>query len=422
VADFLLGPPKLKPDHARGKFGEGMKIASLALLRMECSVHIDTVGRELWIVFLEQKVDGVAEVLAALWRPNGVKVGTRFHIIGYFGSDFSDRFAVNLPREAIWAEAPSPLQEPVKRNNQLLNRAHTVTSRIYARDIYMRDIRSPFSYNLWGFAMAPDRHGPKDESEMWADVGRLWCCVTRVEFLRTFLRMVHFPPVTDSDESYNLNMSDWAMGREPKTGKFYSEFVKDNARAWREAWKMEFGEDAVIRTSDRWDNMVQHLGYTPHSLHFAVKDVLALAITTDKDLIDASAERLREAEVIPDARLTPEQLAHLQLGRAIVREITPLITGRTVRAVHASIIPPASDRVRTAGMYNRATTEIFLDLATLERGHTTVDAVVHELAHHTSQAEDLEDKHSRHMTMIAGEVVRLTHLKTFDEVMKEATW
>ncbi len=30
VADFLLGPPKLKPDYARGKYGEGMKIAALA--------------------------------------------------------------------------------------------------------------------------------------------------------------------------------------------------------------------------------------------------------------------------------------------------------------------------------------------------------------------------------------------------------
>ena len=33
VADFLLGPPKLKPDYARGKYGEGMKIAALAMLR-----------------------------------------------------------------------------------------------------------------------------------------------------------------------------------------------------------------------------------------------------------------------------------------------------------------------------------------------------------------------------------------------------
>jgi len=40
VADFLLGPPKLKPDYARGKFGEGMKIAALALIRMGYPVRV----------------------------------------------------------------------------------------------------------------------------------------------------------------------------------------------------------------------------------------------------------------------------------------------------------------------------------------------------------------------------------------------
>ena len=65
IADFLLGPPKLKPDYARGKFGEGMKIAALALLRKGYSVKVETVGREIWIIFLEQKVNGRAETLAA---------------------------------------------------------------------------------------------------------------------------------------------------------------------------------------------------------------------------------------------------------------------------------------------------------------------------------------------------------------------
>ncbi|GAJ08057.1 unnamed protein product, partial [marine sediment metagenome] len=51
IADFLLGPPKLKPDYARGKFGEGMKIATLALVRSGYSVRVETVGRELWIIF-----------------------------------------------------------------------------------------------------------------------------------------------------------------------------------------------------------------------------------------------------------------------------------------------------------------------------------------------------------------------------------
>jgi hypothetical protein len=73
-------------------------------------------------------------------------------------------------------------------------------------------------------------------------------------------------------------------------------------------------------------------------------------------------------------------------------------------------------------MYSRATEEIYIDLSQLERGSSTVDTVIHELAHHTSGAEDLEERHSAHMTRIAGYVVQFTHAGKFDELMKEATW
>jgi hypothetical protein len=153
-----------------------------------------------------------------------------------------------------------------------------------------------------------------------------------------------------------------------------------------------------------------------------VRDTLAKAITTDEDIIKASAERLREAEVIADDRLSPRHLAHLKLARAIVDEVTPYIVGRLPSAVHAAIIPPASDRVRTAGMYSRATEEIYIGLDQLDLGSRTVDTVVHELAHHTSGAEDLEEAHSAHMTRIAASVVELTHRGKFDELMGDVIW
>ncbi len=93
-----------------------------------------------------------------------------------------------------------------------------------------------------------------------------------------------------------------------------------------------------------------------------------------------------------------------------------------MRAVHAAIIPPASDRVRTAGMYSRATEEIFIDLSQLERARQTVDTAIHELAHHTSGAEDLEERHSAHMTKIASFVVEFTQRGKFDEMMRGITW
>ena len=434
VSDFLLGPPKLKPDYARGKFGEGMKIAALALIRMGYPVRVETVGRELWVIFIEQKVNGRAETLAALWKPNGRRAGTVFHIVGYRGSAFEGRFATNLPRKSIIAEGPSLLHEPIRRFNQLIRHEFAVTapsgwyekgagaSRIFARDIYMRDISSSYSYNLWSLDMAPDRHAPKNEPDLWVDIGRLWSCVTKLEHLQVFLQMVKEPPLLESDESRQVNMGSWDMGREPVTGRDYADFVRENASVWREAWRKVMGENAVIRTSDRMDGMVKHLGYQSVSVSWSVKDTLGRAITTDTEIVRTSQERLREVEVIPDEKLERRHLAHLKLARAIAAKVF-----YTPPPVHVAVIPPASDRVRTAGMYSTSTGEVYISLEMMERGRSMIDTLVHELAHHRQyrtmgEAEDLTPAHAESMTNVAAKVVEEVAKGTLDDLLREVTW
>jgi len=424
VADFLLGPPKLKPDHARGKFGEGMKIAALALLRLGYQVRVETRGRTLWMIFLEQKVNGTAETLAAIWKPSGRRAGTVFHIIGYTDTAFEDRFAVNIPRASIIAEAPSLLYEPHRRYNQLIRHQFQdqPPSRIYARDIYMREISSPYSYNLWSFDMAPDRHGPKEESDLWVDIGRIWCCVTRVEHLKVFLQMVKQPPLLEAAESRQVNMGRWSMGSEPKTRKDYADFVKENYPPWREAWRQVMGDSAVIRTSDRLDGMVRHLGYQSVSVHYDVRDTLSGAIITDLALVKASQEKLREVEIIPEEKLSPRARAHLNLARAIAARVF-----YQAPPVHAAIIPPASDRVRTAGMYSTATEEIYISLEMLEHAKNMLDTLIHEMAHHrqyrrSGEAADLTPAHAEAMTGIAAEVVQYVTAGLLDDLLKEVVW
>ncbi len=430
VADFLLGPPKLKPDWARGKFGEGLKIASLALIRKGYPVYVETKDRELWIVFLEQKVNvgqqkaSFANTLAALWRPNGTVKGTTFHIIGYTGPALDNRFAVNLPKSAILWETPSTVVTPIRRYNQLMDARLTEGASIYARDIWMKDIDSPFAYNLWGFPMAPDRHAANNEGDMWTDMGRLWCGVLSIDLLEKFLQMMQDPPLIKSEESRKIQMGVWEMGTEPTSGKHYADLVKDNASYWQRAWRNVFGDAVVIRTTDRWDGMVKHLGYASINLHWEVRATLARAITTDADLVKTSQEKLREVEAIPDEQLSPRVLAHLKLARAMAHYFA------AVAGVHASIIPPASDRVRTAGLYDRTTQEIFIHLEVLERASGTTDAVIHELGHHVAsqrvsdptKAEDLQEPHSAAMTEVAARVVRLTADRKFDELLREAVW
>jgi hypothetical protein len=420
VANFLLGPPKLKPDYARGKFGEGMKIAALALIRKGYSVHIATGNKEIWIIFLEQEAEGKVQTLAALWRPVATPhVGTRFHILGYFGEAFADRFAVNLSRKEILAEGPSQITQPVRRFNQLIQTPEGQKSRIYVRDIYLQDLDSPFSYNLWSFELSPDRFGPKREDDLWTDMGRLWSCVTRQELLETLIRMTLEPPLITCAESVSLNLSSWSLGTEPVTGKNYTDFIQENAAVWREAWKQVLSEDKIIRTDDRWDGTVKHLGYESTGVSWHVRETLGKVILTDAFLIKASQERLREAQVIPDDQLSFRQKASLKLARAIAQETLPY---NPVAGVHAAIIPPASDRVRTAGMYSRTTQEIFLGSDILEHAQTAIDTVIHELAHHTSLAEDLEERHAAAMTEVAARVVKNTAAGSFDDLLKEVTW
>jgi len=170
--------------------------------------------------------------------------------------------------------------------------------------------------------------------------------------------------------------------------------------------------------------MVKHIGCTSVSVQWGVKDVLSTAITTDKELVSRSQEALRETKVVPESSLTKIAWAHLKLARAIASYFSD------VAGVHAAVIPPASDRTRTAGIYDRGTQEIMLHLETLERASKTVDAMVHELGHHIAnmrvddpmKAEDLQPAHTEAMTYVAARVFSLASEKKFDEYLKEVVW
>ena len=182
-------------------------------------------------------------------------------------------------------------------------------------------------------------------------------------------------------------------------------------------------ENAVIRTSEKFDGIIKHLGY--QSISFSQEEVDALkGIPTDVDIINASQKRLRETKVVSDERLDLKQLAHLKLARAITKEMFPL---GLPAGVYAAIIPPASDRVRTAGIYGTTTQAIYIGLEQLYGGRTAVDTLVHELGHHrqyrqTGEAEDLTPGHAEAMTFVAAKVVEEVAGGTFDALLKEVKW
>lgn len=179
-------------------------------------------------------------------------------------------------------------------------------------------------------------------------------------------------------------------------------------------------EGSAIRTSDKHDKAVEHLGY--HSVTLSDDEIASLEskIPTDLDLINDSQRRLRETKVIPDEQLTGSHLALLNLTRAIAEDVQCIPRG----GIFAAVIPPASDRVRTAGLYGTRTGALYLSVDMLTRGRDAVDTHIHELAHHlqyigSGEAEDLTPGHAQAMMNIADRVIAGLEAGRYDRFLRE---
>jgi len=147
------------------------------------------------------------------------------------------------------------------------------------------------------------------------------------------------------------------------------------------------------------DEAVRHLGYDPGELSEEEK----------VNLLQESQKRLAGVKRLADSTLTPTQLSSLSLARLIAGE-----------KVYAADIPPASDRVRTAGMYAKATQEIFISPEQLEQGREAVSTAIHELAHHTSGAEDRDPTHTSEIGKVADQVIAAAKRGDYDRYLSGA--
>lgn len=444
IKNFLMGGQQQKPDYMRGKFGEGMKIAALALLREGYQVRVMTRGFEIWAVLHPQKVQISPPVyedcICFLWRENGSRTGTIWSIRGYTGSSYQNNFAQNLPPGLVLARAASTISQPVQRYNLLLRSdgaargqlydAGKYMGRLYCRDIWLKDIESPFSYNLWGFEVAPDRHGPLHDTEMYQDMGRLWMGISNPAYLKMLLTMLMDPPTEavggwkNTEEFKRLSFDH--RSRNPATGKLYSEIMVENKVSWQRAWEAVAGKHAVIATEARYTGMVQHLGYRSQGMTWNVRATLSLVIKTDTELMREMADRLEESKRVPDSQLTERQLANLKLARRIAEDYD------RVGEVNAGIIPPPSDvMARTAGFYEFGTGMIKIHVDVLESTPQTVAVVVHELGHHEAyrrvsfnpekkeQAFDLTKGHTEAIEQVTRQTLSSLMSGEYDDVLED---
>ena len=166
-------------------------------------------------------------------------------------------------------------------------------------------------------------------------------------------------------------------------------------------------DNGVLRTNHSLDGMVRHLGYEPVATG-------PPGMKTDAELVQESQERLSKVAIVPDADLSSVQVASLRLARAFAS-----LGPQGPVQVHAAVIPPASDRVRTAGMYRRGSGEIYISTDQLNSARATVDSMLHELAHHTSAADDGEEAHRSEVGHLSSLAVKMASADLWAEQLHD---
>jgi len=169
-----------------------------------------------------------------------------------------------------------------------------------------------------------------------------------------------------------------------------------------------------IRTNSKYDHIVRHLGYTPVD---EIPDNTGI-YRKDTELIGESQQKLSQVKVIPDEQLSSGQLSALSLIRAI--------NDRNARAsgIFAAVIPAASDRVRTAGLYGRHDKKIHMSTDQLNSLWAAINTGIHEMAHHISGAEDGLQEHDEQITTLSKTIIEQVSNGDYDIYLKnpELAW
>jgi hypothetical protein len=171
---------------------------------------------------------------------------------------------------------------------------------------------------------------------------------------------------------------------------------------------MELPPNACIRTDPKYDKSVRHLGYEPMDIPEGEK----AGLHKDVDIVNESQERLAKVGIIPDTELSSRRKASLEIVREISKRISSVV------AIYAALIPDASDRVRTAGMYNRLNRLIYISPDQLDSGRIAINTGIHEIAHHNSGEEDGETKHQAESDKLKQTVIDQVSHGEYDQLLK----
>ncbi|MFH1485888.1 MAG: hypothetical protein ABIH46_07450 [Chloroflexota bacterium] len=416
VMAFMLGQEKQKPDYMRGRFGEGMKLACIAILREGYRLSFETYGQGRPLegagTFLEQVVLGErVKSLAFLVRDATTPInGTTFRITGYTGPLYAERFAQN--QVAVEIIPVLQMVRPLQRYDCIFPgdtgiRAKSPPGYVYARDIYMKTEPTRLSYNMWGFNMARDRHAPEDSWQYERALGDLWCGVTDVPLIRYFLTAVTSDDATFEKEA---RFTIWEAG----TAR-----LQRNADFWKRAWAATFGRAAVMIRPELVPRL-NHWGYEAINLPYNMRAAIGSVVGTDESVLAELGESLRVGtEPVPDRALTGDETRHLSVLRYISDHLAIALEKRpTIQAAEFT-----TETVQ--GDYDPSTLTINIKRSFLLQFGEALDIFIHEYAHYWTNADDGTERHTRAISTVGryvGELLTSGEMKPGPLVWVKRPW
>lgn len=379
----------------RGRFGEGLKFACIAAVRLGYTPVIESPS-----VLIEAHISPVtmgkveANLLTFIYKESErTRTGTMVTIEGYRGELYRDRFTQFIGEPITSRERK--VGRFMRQSSVYLN----PKGRLYVGDIFIRQFTHPtdYSYNLWEIPLNPDRISEIDPTDVHEGMSYAW---SHLDTVALAVRLLKAMTTEDSEES-RISWS-WPVDREM--------MVK--------AWEQVFGR-AVLWTSERDSKLAEGYGYKTVGQGWTsnTRYMLRSYVPIDSAVVDVRVKELSGPRVIAETNLTDTQQRNLNVIRFLTDNCPRCVWEGGKPKIKAATIagdPRLGMIVQGLCSYDDAT--LYLSASTLNTEEGTLATFYHEMGHWVGgvDAVDASTAHTKAVQDVAGHISLLILQKTAD--------
>ena len=363
VKSLLFGvSEKANPEKSRGQFGEGLKLALLVLTRM--GYHARVYSNDLVMWNEHAQLHG-QEVFKIVWEQvSPSRQGTRVEIANWSNKSYESRFLRPGDPRIIFTD-------PFGRSVLDQDAPDIFVKGVWVQKANHGRYAYTFGYDLKDVKMNRDR-GVIDSWEANGEIGKTWASVTDQGLLERFWQAV---------KDYNAESSCHVFGHDIAS-----------RQGFERAFKSVYGERVVVKTGDVTATEAQYRGAEPLEtvgLSFSLKQVMTDLVGTDTEYVNEMEGRA--AVYVPDKKLEDDQARNIKLARRLAKRV-----GHDGK-VQAYVLQD--------GVAMTQNGEIKLSLGVLADAESTIQSLLHELAHVLFGTNDATADHVSGVARVASNMV-----------------